>query len=522
MFSAIKRRLNFRELLRHGRRSENEDIEPRPFLDHCALAHKFNTYDQDRFPLTQYDVNIDQKYQVDAFTSALRVSEEADLTNFTFQVAHEHPDAEEGTLVPTVEDLDFTTLGEWDHTSSNINTMKPVDLMSLEEIFADESEVIPALLIRYTDIVGSDRLAYKHDAAIYYDFCVDQIEHHVSSRGVMVLPRVPDQDFFCRHAVRVFLQVPDIPDIINGPFYRYMGDYYIVKTDQLLPRHEWIALPEFLKERFVKRFVETQNRFPRDGFRAQNHYTWATTRELLDRGNIYPLIVLMQAWKKEEPVEPCSPVRLNGTELLFLPPASPKSFKSVSNYSQESACEDEEYDSKVGDFPSPLFFTDPFGGGGNVILTFPNGEQEIYTASRAAFAYNPEDYAVNEDTSNDRLKYEDWYLGNNYNADDYGGEGSDNNGGEEGGDSCKVQDTQSTSGDFEEPSWFDDEAIKADGPADAKHSGKEISESDRVMYAELKMFCEELEETSDPDTALGRLQRQFIYNQRAEMAALGL
>ncbi|KAG6898239.1 hypothetical protein C0992_002253 [Termitomyces sp. T32_za158] len=522
MFSAIKRHLNFREFLRHGRRSENEDMEPRPLLDHCALAHKLYNYDQDRFPVTQYDVNIDQKFQVDAFKSALRVPEGADFTNFTFQLGHEYPDAEEGTLVPTIEESDLMTLGELDYTSSNSKTLKPVDLFSFEEIFADESEILPALLIRYTDIIGSDRLVYKHDAAIYYDFCVDQIERHVSSRGVMALPRIPDHDFFCRHAVRVFLQVPDIPNIVDGPFYRYMGDCYIVKTNQLLSRHEWIALPDFLKERFVTRFIETQNTVPRDGFRAQNHYTRATARELLDHGNIYPYIFLMQAWYKEETLELYSPVRLNGTEMPFVTPASPKSCKSASIYSQESApCDDGEYACPfyssadiVDNLPSPLLFTDPFGGGSHVIITFPSGQQEIYTASRAAFAYNPEDYDVDEEQSIDRSNNEDQYMGNDYNASDFG---------DEGGDSPKVQDTQGTAGDTEAPShWFENEEMDEDdedGMADTKH---EISDSDRARYAALKVFCEELEETSRSDTAMGRVQRQFIQNMRAEMAALGL
>ncbi|KAG6861654.1 hypothetical protein C0995_013656 [Termitomyces sp. Mi166 len=523
MFSALKRRLNFRELLRHNRRSENEDAA---LLDHRALAHELNNYDQDRFPPARYDVNMEQKMQVDAFKAALRATpKEIDLANFIYQLAPEHPEAEEGTLVHTdAEESDLTTLGELDYTSSNIKMIKPVDLFSLEDIFFGESEIIPALLIRYMDIVGSDRLAYKRDAAIYYDFCVDQIERHVLSRGVTILPRVPDYNFFRKHAVRVFLQVPDIPNIVDGPFYRYMGDCYIVKSNQLLPRNEWVALPEYLKERFVKRFVETHNSPPKDSYRAQNHYTLATARELLDHGNTYPLIVLIQACQQEEPFEPYSPVRFNGTELLFLPPSGPKSFDSTSVYSQESAPRDNDFTfSSATNLDNPLspLFTDPFSG--NVIITFPSGEQEIYPVSRATLAYDAEDYGVDEDRSSVRSNGEDGVAGMDLDESDSGNE--DHGNGDENG--YKVQDNGHggdegiTNGIKEHSYWFDGTESE-DGTADIQNSDIEVSESDRARYARLKVFCEELEETSSADTAMGRVQRHFIQNMRAEMAALGM
>ncbi|KAG5351558.1 hypothetical protein C0989_005999 [Termitomyces sp. Mn162] len=525
MFAAIKKWLNFREPLRYGL-SDNEDVEPTRLLDHRALAHELNRYDRDRFHLARYDVNIEQKFQVDAFKAAVRATPgEEYLANFTFPLAPGDLDTEEATLVPTyAEGSDLTTLGEPDLTLSIIETMKPVDLFSLEDIFSDESEIIPPLLIRYTDIVGSEHLVYKRDAAIYYDFCVDQIERHVSSRGVMAIPRAPDHEFFCDHAVRVFLQVPDIPDIVDGPFYRYMGDCYIVKTDQLLSQHEWNVLPEYLKERFVKRFVELHNSLPKDGFRAQNRYTSATARELLDHGNTYPLIVLMQAQHQEETLECYSPIQLNGTELLFLPPDSPKSVDSASVYSQESAPRDHEefafpfYSSATGpDNPLSPLFTDPFDG--NVIITFPSGEQEVYPPSRAAFAHNAEDYGIDENRLNDWHNNKDRDAGNNYDED------SDDNGGNEGEGDCKVQHNgyQGTTCGIEKRScWFDNEQTDEDGATEIQHPANEISESDRARYAALKVFCEELEETSRADTAMGRVQLQFIDRMRAEMAALGL
>ncbi|KNZ76005.1 hypothetical protein J132_00681 [Termitomyces sp. J132] len=409
MFAAIKKWLNFREPLRYGL-SDNEDVEPTRLLDHRALAHELNRYDRDRFHLARYDVNIEQKFQVDAFKAAVRATPgEEYLANFTFPLAPGDLDTEEATLVPTyAEGSDLTTLGEPDLT----------------------------------------------------------------------------------------LNLPS----------------------------EAVLTIEKLKERFVKRFIELHNSLPKDGFRAQNRYTSATARELLDHGNTYPLIVLMQAQHQEETLECYSPIQLNGTELLFLPPDSPKSVDSASVYSQESAPRDHEefafpfYSSATGpDNPLSPLFTDPFGG--NVIITFPSGEQEVYPPSRAAFAHNAEDYGIDENRLNDWHNNKDRDAGNNYDED------SDDNGGNEGEGDCKVQHNgyQGTTCGIEKRScWFDNEQTDEDGATEIQHPANEISESDRARYAALKVFCEELEETSRADTAMGRVQLQFIDKMRAEMAALGL
>ncbi|KAG6907464.1 hypothetical protein DXG01_008848 [Tephrocybe rancida] len=410
-----KKLLNIPKLLRNDGRSKQvnleqpvpkpkEVVERPPSPSPRVLALQLDNYTPADYPLPRYNVGIDQKLQVDAFKVALRTApEELDLADFTFQLDPNILDSEQSTIVPTESvDSDLTTIVEPDYISSNTKVMEANNVMSMEEIFSNvrsvllcrfnpvflpllfkKHELIPALLLRYTDVIGGDRLAYQHDTAIYYDFCVDHIDHHVRTRGVANVPRAPDYAFFRKHAVRAFLQIPDVPNIENGPFYRPLGDYYINRTDDLLSQREWKLLPEYVKDLFVSRFAITHNAPPTDKYRGQNDYSPATARKLLDKGNIYPLVHLQRAYQKEEPIGRISPIMLNNKKLDFMQLTSVKSFDSESVYSQDSAARDDEdfYTSEANlDVPHSPLFTDPFGG--NMIITFTDGAQEVYPATR--------------------------------------------------------------------------------------------------------------------------------------------
>ncbi|KAG6865674.1 hypothetical protein C0991_000444 [Blastosporella zonata] len=546
MFSKSKNLLNIPSLLRNDRCSKPVNLDkplpntpdevverpPRVLLKRQELSLELDNYTPGQYPLARYNVHLDQKLQVDAFKAAVRAThEENDLADFDSQLGSNinNFSAEQATIVAThAGESELTTLTEPDHPA---NSVKAIYMMSLEEIFSDKHEVIPAVLIRYTDVVGSDRLAYHRDAAIYYDDLIVQIHRTVISRGVYKIPNAPGYEYFRKHAVRVFLQIPDVPNIVNGPFYRPLGDYYIIRTDDRLPPHDWNTAPEYTKEVFISRFLQVHNSPPTDSYRAPNHYTPDTVRQLLDTGYIYPLIFLQSAHQKEEPMTPYSPIMLNCQELKFMQPTSANSFDSESVYSQESALRDDE-DSASSFYPSAVnlspLFTNPFAG--NVVITFPDGSPEIYPASRASLSYDVEDYGNDQDTERSaRSNNENGDPCDNYDESNSRDDDGDHEHGsnilglvERGGQSDDSEDDMLTDHHQDGSPNAPINMAMATNPeeSDIERSGHIIPERMQATYNALKAMCEELQETSDDFTPMGRAQLRLIESMQGQMAAM--
>jgi hypothetical protein len=114
------------------------------------------------------------------------------------------------------------------------------------------------------------------------------------------------------HAVRVFQEVPPVSAIVNGPYFRYIGDYYILRTQKTLPKTAWDKLSEdvsdchypsrrFLnpcqvKQIVVRRYIETVVT-PADDPIPGNRYSAENVRKWYDNGNVLPLVVLRQTFR---------------------------------------------------------------------------------------------------------------------------------------------------------------------------------------------------------------------------------
>ncbi|KAG6845212.1 hypothetical protein H0H87_012539 [Tephrocybe sp. NHM501043] len=543
MLSETKQKIfsiNIPKLLHIGGRSKlaNLDVnKPLPKLkvdvdrsrasSRGELAPELGNYTPGQYPLARYNVGVDQQLQVNAFKVALGTAvAELDLNDFAFRLDPNinNFSAEQATFV----DSELNTLAEVDYATGSAKATEAINLMSLEQIFSNKDDIIPALLIRYTDVVGADRLAFNTDAEIYYDDLVDEIHDYVQSRAVYSVPKEPCHQYFRRHAVRAFLQVQNVQGIVGGPFYRSLGDYYILKSNARLPRADWNTLPEFMKEIFVGRFVSAHNAPPADKYRAQNDYSPATARQLLNNGNIYPLIRLKQAYQIEESMSPFSPIMLNNQEVEFFPPPSDDSMDSVSVYSQESAAYNSKEDSIFSFYASaanldpPLSpsFTDPFAG--NVIITFPSGHQEIYSASASSLSYDAEDYGVDHDTEmsawseNEDDDSCDYYYDSNFGDDDEDSSGRDLFGLVERRDSSDSDHNEMKIHGIGARTCVDD-FFFGSPPASAIAF---LSEENKVKYDKLTSKIEELAPTADPYTPMGKSQLRLMQDFKADRMSL--
>ena len=82
---------------------------------------------------------------------------------------------------------------------------------------------------------------------MYYDTTVAPLHHVICTRGLFVSCEEPMLDLdIClkNHAVRIFQEVHPVAAIANGPYFRYIGDYYIIRTRQTLPKTAWAQVSE--------------------------------------------------------------------------------------------------------------------------------------------------------------------------------------------------------------------------------------------------------------------------------------
>ncbi|KAG5653945.1 hypothetical protein H0H81_009061 [Sphagnurus paluster] len=232
------------------------------------------------------------------------------------------------------EDLDqATVIGSDDTATTRKRIINVVELFSKEEV-ERTSGLIPALIIGHDAMVGDRFLSYGRDGFFYYDISAS-LSDTICRRSVTAIPSAPSQAFFKNHSVRVFVERPPVPEIPDGPFFQYIGDCYILNTEDYLAQEDWAAAPQHLKDLFVTRFIET-NSGRKDAYRAPQKYTREAVNELFDKGNIFPLILLHQ-------IQLAQPDG-NTLSAWKQPPYAPK-LSLESTYSQESAQnEDEPFD----------------------------------------------------------------------------------------------------------------------------------------------------------------------------------
>lgn len=104
---------------------------------------------------------------------------------------------------------------------------------------------IPALIIGLDDIAGDRCIVPKQDGYFYYDPCAAPLHSTIIKRTICLRTNdtaLDDPEFFSNYAVRVFVQVPHVAGITDGPLYKYIGDYYVHKTESYLSRKDWATL----------------------------------------------------------------------------------------------------------------------------------------------------------------------------------------------------------------------------------------------------------------------------------------
>lgn len=193
-----------------------------------------------------------------------------------------------------VDDIDTCNLFSEGESSA---PPKATYLFSSEEVY--KQSYIPPLVIGLHDIVGEKRLVPKEDGFMYCDPSVAPLQHVISNRGLFVSyddPVLELELYLKEHAIRVFQEVPPISDIANGPYFRYIGDYYILRTQKTLSKTVWDGLSEDVKNVVVKRYVDTVVA-PADDPIPGNRYSADNVRKWYDDGNILPLVILRQTFR---------------------------------------------------------------------------------------------------------------------------------------------------------------------------------------------------------------------------------
>lgn len=81
---------------------------------------------------------------------------------------------------------------------------------------------------------------YERDGFLFYD---PSSEMHltVGRHGIRSLHSNTNP---AAHAVRVYLEYAPAPGVHNGPFYKPLGEYYILRTERYLPRAQWARVPQ--------------------------------------------------------------------------------------------------------------------------------------------------------------------------------------------------------------------------------------------------------------------------------------
>ncbi|KAF5386690.1 hypothetical protein D9615_001971 [Tricholomella constricta] len=240
-----------------------------------------------KFPAKAPSIDVNRPLQPSNLSARARKFENFSPVNSPvgiLSIEVEHPpklDASKATIHDAPKDSDSTA------------TIRTVKLLSWEEIHCPKTGSIPPLIIRHNDVVGDRRLQYRRDGFMFYDISTDHLHFTISCRAVEILPNAPSEEFFTNHAVRVFLESPPVPDIKNGPFYKYLGDCYIMRTEKYLPKVDWAMAPKDLKDLFVSRFIKVNNKV--DNYRTGNDFTPEYVHGLFNRGYIFPLVLLRQA-----------------------------------------------------------------------------------------------------------------------------------------------------------------------------------------------------------------------------------
>lgn len=99
------------------------------------------------------------------------------------------------------------------------------------------------MVIRLNDEVVDCKLGRQHSGFMYYDNQATALQETIEKRGVYV----PVNDavtkvhsFFLKHGVRVYQEVKTE----DGLLFKYLGDYFIHRTQKSLNRADWGLLSE--------------------------------------------------------------------------------------------------------------------------------------------------------------------------------------------------------------------------------------------------------------------------------------
>ncbi|KAG5641099.1 hypothetical protein DXG03_005986, partial [Asterophora parasitica] len=225
--------------------STHSNPPPSPLQPLSAISHELGNFSLANFPTGIFSGNTERDLQLTAWKTAIRaVPDDPELT-FPPPPANDSTsgcDGDSGLAV--CEGSDMATIFGSVLTTSTTGTIHTTDLLSWEEIHCPKyGLILPPLIVRYNDMIGDRRLEPMCDGHMFYNISSD-LHFTICHRGVNYVPDLPSPDFHRKHAVRVFLETPSMAGIKNGPFYKYLGDCYIVRTELYLPRADWAIAPD--------------------------------------------------------------------------------------------------------------------------------------------------------------------------------------------------------------------------------------------------------------------------------------
>ncbi|KAF8894784.1 hypothetical protein BD779DRAFT_1502899 [Infundibulicybe gibba] len=154
---------------------------------------------------------------------------------------------------------------------------------------------------------------------MYFDPHLEALRGIVDSRALVVPCNDPVLDAsacFQNHAVRLFVEA----ESARGK-YECLGNYYLLWTPQKLDGSAWKSVDEATKTAIFNRYIDTLLTPPEDPIPGRL-YTPRRLHQLLDRGGIFPLVILRPANTPELTISAGADITDISPDASFMDPSS--------------------------------------------------------------------------------------------------------------------------------------------------------------------------------------------------------
>ncbi|KAF9464639.1 hypothetical protein BDZ94DRAFT_1297129 [Collybia nuda] len=281
------------------------DDMPQGFLDAsdaslCAEAHDLDNYlpPSQNINLLKWRRGINSNGINDPPTPVGPIYSHADFSQFIFpKKLHDNRRSIDDPKTTKVIHAEVASVQE---------ALSDVDLLVTWKYITRTSAYLDYMIIRLNDEVVDCQLDRQYGGFMYYDNQATALQEVIERCGVYVafndeVTKV--HSFFLKHGVRVYQEVKTD----DGPRYKYLGDYFIHRTQKSLHHTDWALLNEEVKEKIVMRYANTSVTGPDDPCPGSK-FSLANVRKWYDAHDNLPLVILHPTGRTfSEPTRPSLP-----------------------------------------------------------------------------------------------------------------------------------------------------------------------------------------------------------------------